>query len=93
MQSTPDDDRPLPAAAAAALSTGHRVDAIKCVREAEGLGLMEAKQRVDAHVTRNPALKAQLAEQQSRMKRRLIKWVLIIDLLLVAAVVWYFFGR
>lgn len=88
-----EEDRPLPAAAAAALSTGRIVDAIKHVREAEGLGLMEAKQRVEAYITRNPILKAQLAEQQARMKRRLIQWVLIIDVLLVAAVLWYFFGR
>ncbi len=93
MRETGVEDRPLPAAAAAALSTGHMVDAIKDVREAESLGLMEAKQRVDAHITRNPVLKAQLAEQQSRMKRRLIQWVLIIDVLLVAGVLWYFFGR
>ena len=63
------------------------------MRETEGLGLMEAKQRVDAHIARNPVLKAQLAEQQSRMRRRLIQWVLIIDLVLVAGVLWYFFGR
>ena len=93
MPDYPEEDRPLPAAAAAALSTGHKIDAIKYLREAEGLGLMEAKQRVDAYVERDPILKAQLAEQQARMKRGLIKWVLIIDLLLAAAVAWYFFGR
>ena len=93
MRETEVEDRPLPAAAAGALSTGHKVDAIKYVREAEGLGLMEAKQRVNAHIARNPVLKAQLAEQQSRMRRRLIQWVLIIDLVLVAGVLWYFFGR
>ena len=87
------DDHPLPVAAAAALSTGHMVDAIKHVREAENLGLMEAKQRVDAHVARNPVLKAQIAEQQARMKRRLIQWAVIIDLLLVAGALWYFLGR
>lgn len=87
------EDRPLPAAAAAALSTGHMIDAIKRVREAEGLGLTEAKQRIDAYIVRKPALKAQLAEQQAQMKRRLIQWFLIIDVLLVAAVLWYFFGR
>ena len=67
------------------------IDAIKYVREAEGLGLMEAKQRVDAHVASDPVLKAQLAEKQARMKRGLIKWVLIIDLVLFVAVLWYFF--
>lgn len=93
MNETESDDRQLPAAAAAALSTGHLVDAIKYVREAEGLGLMEAKQRIDAFVARDPMLKTQLAEQQARMKRGLIKWVLIVDLVLIAVVAWYFFGR
>jgi ribosomal protein L7/L12 len=93
MQSTANDDRPLPAAAAAAVATGHMIDAIKLLREAEGVGLAEAKQRVEAYVQRNPALKAQLAEQQAAMKRKLIQWVLIIDVLLIAALVWYFFGR
>lgn len=93
MQDESGEDHPLPAAAAAALSTGHMVDAIKYVREAEGLGLMEAKQRVDAYVARDPVLKAQIADQQARMKRRLIKWALVVDALLVVAFAWYFFGR
>ncbi len=93
MLDQPEEDSPLPAAAAAALSIGRKIDAIKYLREAEGLGLMEAKQRVEAYVERNPVLKAQLAEQQARMKRRLIQWGLIIDVLLIAAILWYFFGR
>ena len=93
MEDAPVQDRPLPAAAAAALSTGHMIDAIKHVREAEGLGLMEAKQRVEAYIRQHPGLAAQFAEQQANMKRRLIGWVLVIDVLLVAAVVWYFFVR
>jgi len=93
MEDAPVQDRPLPAAAAAALSAGHMIDAIKHVREAEGLGLMEAKQRVEAYVRHHPGLAAQFAEQQANMKRRLIGWVLVIDVLLVAAVVWYFFVR
>ncbi len=87
------EDPPLPAAAAAALSMGHKVDAIKSVREAEGLGLMEAKKRVEAYVERDPVLKAQFAEQQARMRRRLIQLGLVIDVLLLVAFLWYFFGR
>ncbi len=93
MDDAGEEERPLPAAAAAAVSTGHMVDAIKYVREAEGLGLMEAKQRVDAYVARDPVLKAQIADQQAQMRRRLIKWALIVDALLVVAFAWYFFGR
>lgn len=87
------DERPLPAAAAAALALGRMVDAIKHVREAEGLGLMEAKLRVEAQVRRNPVLKAQLEAQQSRMKRRLIQWVLVLDAIIILAVLWWIFGR
>ena len=93
MHDEPEEDHPLPAAAAAAIAIGRKIDAIKYVREAEGLGLMEAKQRVEAYVERDPILKAQFAEQQARMRRRLIQWGLIIDLLLVVAALWYFFGR
>lgn len=93
MQGEVEEDRPLPAAAAAALSTGHMVEAIKYVRAAEGLGLMEAKQRVEAHIARDPVLKAQIADQQARTKRKLVQWFLAIDALLLVAVIWYFFGR
>lgn len=93
MQGESEKDRPLPAAAAAALSTGRMIDAIKYVREAEGLGLMEAKQRVEAHIARDPVLKVQIAEQQARTKRKLVQWFLVIDALLVVAAIWYFFGR
>jgi hypothetical protein len=85
------ESKPLPAAAAAALSTGHLIEAIKQVRVAEGIGLMEAKLRIEAHVNRNPVLKSQFAEQQLRMKRRVIRWVVVLDTLLFAAIVWYFF--
>lgn len=88
-----DGERPLPAAAAAALSVGRMIDAIKHVRETEGLGLREAKQRVEALVRRNPVLRAQLEEQQARMKRRLIQWVLVLDVIVILALLWWIFGR
>lgn len=39
---------------------GNVIDAIKIVREVEGLGLKEAKDRVDAWLASQPELKAQL---------------------------------
>lgn len=87
------EERPLPAAAAAALSVGRMVDAIRHVREAEGLDLMEAKLRVEAHVRRNPVLKAQLEERQARTKRRLFQWVLAIDAIIIVVVLWWIFAR
>ncbi|MBX3703702.1 MAG: hypothetical protein KF822_08010 [Steroidobacteraceae bacterium] len=87
------DERPLPAAAAAALSLGRMVDAIRHVREAEGLGLMEAKLRVDAHVRSNPVLMAQFEERQARMRRRVFLWVLGIDAIIIVALLWWIIWR
>jgi ribosomal protein L7/L12 len=84
----------LPAAAIVAINQGRLIEAIKIVREnTAGLGLKEAKERVDAYVGRDPMLKAQLDQQRVGARRKLIKTVLIIDLALAAAIVWYFFGR
>ena len=50
--------RPLPVEAITLLSEGQFVQAIKALREHEGLGLREAKLRVDAYLAREPLLKA-----------------------------------
>lgn len=44
-----DAPAPLPEAARAALASGRMIEAIRIVREIEGIGLKEAKARVDAH--------------------------------------------
>ena len=55
--------------------------------------MLQARQRVEAHVERDLILNAQFAKQQLRMRRRLIHWGLVIDALLLVAVLWYFFGH
>ncbi len=64
-------------------STGSVIEAIKIVREAEGLGLKEAKDKVDAWVASQPELKQQL-ETRSREARGGF-WVL--GLVLLAGIV------
>ena len=49
----------LPEAAIAALSRGDKVEAIRLVREATGLGLKEAKDAVERHAAGEPALMSQ----------------------------------
>ena len=44
----------LPDDAIAALQAGRKIEAIKILREAEGIGLKEAKQRVDRYAGENP---------------------------------------
>ena len=44
----------LPEDVVAALENGRTVDAVKRLRALEGLGLKEAKERIDAHLAANP---------------------------------------
>jgi hypothetical protein len=59
---------PLPTAARAALQQGRKIEAIKLVREAEGLGLKDAKDRVEHYVANDPLLKETFAASQSRTR-------------------------
>jgi len=83
----------LPAGATAAVARGSKVEAIKEVRTATGLGLLEAKQLVERYIAANPVLKEQFGQQEAELKRRVIRWVVVIDLLLFAAILWWFLGR
>jgi hypothetical protein len=89
------DDAPaMPAAAIVAINQGKVIEAIRIVREAApGLGLKDAKERVEAYIARDPMLKWQHEQQRRLARGKLVKAVLLIDLLLAAAIVWYFFGR
>jgi hypothetical protein len=59
-------DPPLPPDALAALQQGRTIEAIKIVRAAEGLGLKEAKDRVDRCVAGDPALRERQGTGGSR---------------------------
>jgi ribosomal protein L7/L12 len=89
-----DDTPALPAAAIVAINQGKTIEAVRIVREAApGRGLKEAKDRVDRYIARDPMLKAQFDLQRAGARGKLIKAVLIVDFLLAAAIIWYFFGR
>jgi hypothetical protein len=81
--------RQLPLEAITLLNEGRLIEAIKVVRQAEGLGLKEAKDRVDAYVAREPILKAQLELAQRAARRKFFFWFLVIDALIVAAVIYW----
>ena len=95
MNSNDNEDGPaLPAAAIVAINQGRMIEAIRIVRESvPGLGLKEAKDLVEDYAGRDPMLKAQLEQRRADARRKLIKTFLIIDLLLVAGILWYYFGR
>jgi hypothetical protein len=85
--------RPLPVEAVTLLSEGQFVQAIKAVREHEGLGLREAKRRVDAWLSREPLIKAQIEMRQRAVRRKFFLWFLLIDVVVAAAVIYWLFYR
>jgi len=93
----PENGKPevyLPAAAVVAINRGRLIEAIRITREAEeGLGLAGAKERVEAYVAKDPMLKARIDLQQAETKRRLVRWVIVIDVAIVVVLAWYFFLR
>lgn len=67
----------IPPRAQSVLQTeGNIIAAIKIVREAEGIGLKEAKERVEAWIDTQPVLKAQLATRSREAKAGF--WVLAV---------------
>ena len=85
--------RPLPLEAVTLLNEGRMIDAIKVIREVEGLGLKDAKDRVDAWLAREPLLKAQLDLQQRKSRRKAFLWFVVIDAVITAAFIYWFFFR
>lgn len=86
-------DKPLPIDATLAINDGNVIEAIKRVRSAEGLDLVQAKARVDRYLEGNPALKEKIDEVRRESRKKLIKNVLLFDAVLVAVLIWWFFLR
>jgi ribosomal protein L7/L12 len=86
-------DKPLPIDATLAINDGNVIEAIKLVRSAEGLDLMQAKARVDRYLDGNPALKEKIDEVRREARNRLIRNVLLFDAVIVAALIWWFVLR
>ena len=85
--------RELPLEAVTLLNEGRVVEAIKSVRQAEGLGLKEAKGRVDAYLAREPLLRAQIELRQRAARRKFFFWFVVIDLVVAAGVIYWLFYR
>ena len=78
--------REFPAAAIEALTKGHKIEAIKIVRQEWSLGLQEAKDAVETYVKTRPDLTSQFQEAGNN---RLWLWLLV---LLTAILLFYRFG-
>ena len=78
---------PLPPEAIDALQRGNKIEAIKIVRQAQKLDLKDAKDRVDAYVENDPALRQKLTSASAESMRGLVRWVVI----LAFGILGYFF--
>jgi hypothetical protein len=85
--------RPLPLEAVTLLTEGRVVEAIKSVRQAEGLSLRDAKDRIDAHIAQDPMLRVQLETLQRDARRKFFFWFLIVDLAIAAGLIYWFYYR
>jgi hypothetical protein len=85
--------RELPVEAVTLLNEGRVIEAIKSVRQSEGLGLKEAKGRVDAYLAREPLLRAQLELKQRAVRRKFFFWFLVVDVLIAAAAIYWLYYR
>jgi hypothetical protein len=81
--------KPLPPEPATLLTEGRRVEAIKVLRETQGISLTRAKQWVDWHIEQDPMLRVQLETQQRASRRRFFVWFVVIDVLITAAIIYY----
>jgi hypothetical protein len=80
-------ERPFPPAAISALERGHKIEAIKVIRQEWGTDLKDSKAAVDAYIRNNPALAPSL---QTAPGQGYLIW-LIIGLAAVLAA--YYFLR
>ena len=80
----------FPAQAVAALRSGDKIAAIKYYRNANGVGLKEAKDAVEAHLAANPELAQQSQRARAERPGHGVAWIV---LLLVAVVVILFIRR
>jgi hypothetical protein len=94
MRADPTDRfKPLPLEAHTLLTEGRFIDAIKSVRLSHGLGLKDAKDWVDAHIAQDPILRVQIEAQRRESRRKGLTVFLIVDAVLVAGLIWYFYFK
>lgn len=75
----------LPAEAIAALEKGSKIDAIKCVRVQQGLGLKEAKELVEQFIEDNPEIKSRMFSANANSAKLSLRWLIVIVLVGFAA--------
>ena len=78
----------LSVSAIAALNDGNKIEAIKLLRQEQGIGLKEAKDVVEDYLRNNPELQSHINQHQAESARGCMFWVIII-ILTVTAVIYF----
>jgi hypothetical protein len=81
--------KPLPPEPATLLAEGRVAEAVLALRHLHGLDKREAKRWIDAHIADDPMLRVQLETQKRPWGRRVFFWVLLIDAIIVASIIYY----
>ena len=81
----------LPPEPATLLAEGKLLDAIKSLRTSHNLKLKDAKAWVDWHIAQDPMLRVHLETQQRSARGKFFLWFLVIDAVIVAGFIYYFF--
>ncbi len=85
--------KPLPPEPATLLNEGRLTDAVKVLRDTQGIGLRQARAWIEWHIDQDPMLRVQLETQQSAKRRKFFLWFLVVDAVITAAIVYYLFYR
>ncbi len=85
--------KPLPPEPATLLTEGRLIDAVKVLRESQGIGLRQARAWIEWHIDQDPMLRVQLETQQRARRRKFFLWFLVVDAVITAAIVYYLFYR
>jgi hypothetical protein len=85
-----DSDEELPSQALFALQQGRMIEAIKILRQERGLGLKEAKDRLELYLRDHPTMQTQFASARAEGNRSGLFWLIPV---IAAAVAAYFYFK
>ena len=83
--------KPLPAEPATLINEGKVHDAVRVLRQSHNLRTREARAWVDSHIAQDPMLQVQLETQRRARRRRFFLWLIPIDILVAAGIIYYLF--
>jgi hypothetical protein len=83
--------KPLPDEPAVLITEGRVHEAVRVLRQSHNLGKREARAWIDSHIADNPMLQVQLETQRRARRRKVFLWLLPIDILVAAGIIYYLF--